>query len=319
MIVATYNRSNVLRHALESLVRQTYTDWEALVVGDACTDDSEHVVSAFADRRIRWLNLEHNFGDQSGPNSVGARLACGTYLAWLNHDDLWLPEHLAFLVAEARRYRADFVATGFVAVGPHEPESLAAGRISAELWNPERQHSLRPERFYPASTWLVHRELVRSIGDWRRPGELRAVPSQDVVYRCWASGARMIATGRPTVIAIQSGRFEGAYANRRSLEHEALAPRVAAESADALLESLLLSSHASQAPLRDRVARARLQRQMPSKVARALARHTAMPVAARLGLGPHEFLGWLDRRSRGAIMADLRRRRGLVDPTSDGG
>ena len=50
VVVATYNRSRVLRHAVASVVASTFRDWELLVVGDACTDDSGEVVRSFADR-----------------------------------------------------------------------------------------------------------------------------------------------------------------------------------------------------------------------------------------------------------------------------
>ena len=51
VVVATYNRSNVLRYALDSLVAQSHSDWEAVIVGDRCTDDSEAVVASFGDAR----------------------------------------------------------------------------------------------------------------------------------------------------------------------------------------------------------------------------------------------------------------------------
>lgn len=58
IIVATYNRSNVLVHAIESVKCSTPTEWEMLVVGDACTDDTAEVVAGFHDTRIRFVNLE---------------------------------------------------------------------------------------------------------------------------------------------------------------------------------------------------------------------------------------------------------------------
>src|SRR4051812_46760682 len=99
IVVATYNRSNVLELAIGSAVAQTFTDWEMHVVGDACTDDSERVISSFGDPRIRWTNLPVNHGDQSGPNNHGVRLARGRYIAFLNQDDLWFPDHLERSIA----------------------------------------------------------------------------------------------------------------------------------------------------------------------------------------------------------------------------
>ena len=70
VIIATYNRSRLLRCALESLVGQTYSDFEAWVVGDACTDNSAEVVASFGDARLHWTNLAARDGHQSGPKST---------------------------------------------------------------------------------------------------------------------------------------------------------------------------------------------------------------------------------------------------------
>src|SRR5688572_8257735 len=71
VVIATYNRSRMLAYAIESVLRQTFTDWELIVVGDACTDDTAEVVARYvaADPRVRFVNLERNWGEQSAPNN----------------------------------------------------------------------------------------------------------------------------------------------------------------------------------------------------------------------------------------------------------
>ena len=64
IVIATYNRSQVVAHAIDSVRRSTITDWELIVVGDHCTDDTEAVVAGFADPRITWVNLAQNAGEQ---------------------------------------------------------------------------------------------------------------------------------------------------------------------------------------------------------------------------------------------------------------
>ena len=71
-IIATYNWSSVLRYSVGSVLRQTFTDFELLVVGDGCTDDSAEVVAAMDDPRVRWINLPANTRHQSGPEQRGA-------------------------------------------------------------------------------------------------------------------------------------------------------------------------------------------------------------------------------------------------------
>jgi glycosyltransferase involved in cell wall biosynthesis len=71
IIIPTFNWSTVLPYSIGSVLRQTFSDFEVLVVGDGCTDDSEAVVKAVGDKRVRWINLPANTGHQSGPNKEG--------------------------------------------------------------------------------------------------------------------------------------------------------------------------------------------------------------------------------------------------------
>src|SRR5437868_14041415 len=80
-----------------------------LVIGDACSDDSEQVVSQINDQRLHWFNLPRNTGSQTGPNNDGLRRSRGTYVAFIGHDDLWLPWHLSRLVGHIKDTGADLV------------------------------------------------------------------------------------------------------------------------------------------------------------------------------------------------------------------
>ena len=72
IIIATYNWSSVLPYSIGSVLRQTFADFELLVVGDGCTDDSAEVVAAIGDPRVQWINLPENSRHQSGPEQRGA-------------------------------------------------------------------------------------------------------------------------------------------------------------------------------------------------------------------------------------------------------
>ncbi|MEO5819169.1 MAG: glycosyltransferase family 2 protein, partial [Vicinamibacteraceae bacterium] len=107
VIIATYNWSNVLRYSVGSVLGQTFADFELLVVGDGCTDDSADVVAGMCDPRVRWINLPTNTRHQSGPNNEGLRQAHGEIIAYLGHDDLWLPHHLDAVVGALDRTGSD--------------------------------------------------------------------------------------------------------------------------------------------------------------------------------------------------------------------
>ena len=98
IILPTFNWSAVLPFSIGSALRQTFADFELLVIGDGCTDDSATVVGEIEDERVRWINLATHVGHQSGANREGLRQARGRLVAYLGHDDLWLPHHLECLV-----------------------------------------------------------------------------------------------------------------------------------------------------------------------------------------------------------------------------
>src|SRR5205085_4916401 len=98
VVIATYNRSAMLRCAVQSVLTQGVSDLEVLVVGDRCTDDSADVVAALGDTRVRFRNRETRCGSQWGPDNDGVQEARADYVAFLGHDDLWLPWHLESLL-----------------------------------------------------------------------------------------------------------------------------------------------------------------------------------------------------------------------------
>src|SRR6478672_10610973 len=134
VLIATYNYSSVLRFAVASVLRQSFTDFELIVAGDCCTDDSEAVVRSFADPRVRWLNLTENSGSKSLPLNAALKIARGKYIAYLGHDDLWHPDHLKTVVGAIEKGGADFVYTvGVYIPPPGESQRPIAGIFPEEF------------------------------------------------------------------------------------------------------------------------------------------------------------------------------------------
>lgn len=93
VIVAAYNYGRYLAACLDSLCAQTFVDWEAVIVDDGSTDDTPQVVARYLpDERIRYLCTDH-VGQPAAKNH-GIRAASGRYVAFLDADDVWLPEKL---------------------------------------------------------------------------------------------------------------------------------------------------------------------------------------------------------------------------------
>ncbi len=101
VIIPTYNRADLLPTAISSVLAQTYTDWELIVVDDASTDNTREVIKEWEakDSRIRSVSLNKNSGGPAHPKNVGVESARGEFIAFLDHDDEWLPEKLKKQVA----------------------------------------------------------------------------------------------------------------------------------------------------------------------------------------------------------------------------
>lgn len=99
IIMPSYNTANYIEASIESVQHQTYENWELIIVDDCSTDTTDEVVRPFlSDRRIRYLKNEKNSGAAISRNCA-LREAKGKWIAFLDSDDLWMPEKLEKQVA----------------------------------------------------------------------------------------------------------------------------------------------------------------------------------------------------------------------------
>ncbi len=96
VIMPCCNAAKYLADSIESVIAQTYQNWELLVIDDCSTDNSAEIVSAYAskDSRIRMFQTERNSGSATVPWNIGIQNAQGRYIAFLDADDEWFPEKL---------------------------------------------------------------------------------------------------------------------------------------------------------------------------------------------------------------------------------
>jgi teichuronic acid biosynthesis glycosyltransferase TuaG len=114
VIVPAYRAAAVIEAAIESVRAQTWRDWEMLVADDCSPDNTRDVVSRWSarDSRIRLIPLERNGGPATARNAALVQ-ARGRWIAFLDSDDLWLPQKLERCIAFAQRERAALVYTGY--------------------------------------------------------------------------------------------------------------------------------------------------------------------------------------------------------------
>lgn len=206
VITAAHNSSGTLKCALSSLRDQTFADFEASIVGDGCSDDSECVVHGFADKRFHWLNLPDHAGTQSVPNNEGLSRASGEYIAYLGQDDVWFAWHLATLVSTIESDAADFVHAVTAWIAPQEMRAVGAPGIRGAY----------ATRFVPPSSWWHSREVADQCGTWPEPQ--RQIGGEDFIFqrRAYQAGCHFACTNEISVLKFPSPLWK-AYARQDGL------------------------------------------------------------------------------------------------------
>lgn len=211
VVVAAYNSSTRLKSALASVLQQTFADLEVVVVGDACTDDTEEMLLRIEDLRIRWVNLAHNWGEQSVPSNRGIDLSEGSFIFFLNQDDLWMPNHVEDCLSLFGDPSLDVVWSPYVVLPPGCSPG-ETGAKGASLNGITRAHpKFDPFTFIPASCTAWRSESLRQIGGWRTAAEVVVSPSQDLLWRAKRGGLALRGKTNPSVLVLWSGHRPGSY------------------------------------------------------------------------------------------------------------
>lgn len=93
IIMPSWNTGRLIAESIQSVIDQTYPNWELLIVDDCSTDNTDEVVGKFHDERIRYFHNERNSGAALTRNHA-LQKARGEWIAFLDSDDLWMPEKL---------------------------------------------------------------------------------------------------------------------------------------------------------------------------------------------------------------------------------
>ncbi|MBX7158665.1 MAG: glycosyltransferase [Acidimicrobiia bacterium] len=175
--IATYNRAKIVREtALQSVLDQGYERYECIVVGDGCTDETGDLVAAIGDDRFSFVNLPHRsvypeadehrwYVAGAPPMNVGAHLARGTWIAPLDDDDAWTPDHIEVLLGTALQGRYELAYGRLCQQWADLPKRRTIGAYPPENGQFSFQGAMYLKLLdffeYDTSSWVM-----REPGDW---------------------------------------------------------------------------------------------------------------------------------------------------------
>ncbi|WP_078578986.1 glycosyltransferase family 2 protein [Salipaludibacillus agaradhaerens] len=121
VITPTYNSEKFVHKTIESVIKQTYGNWEMIIVDDASTDHTKDIIKKYlsSDTRITLISLEENKGAAFARNKAIDN-SCGRFIAFLDSDDQWLPEKLEWQIKKMLETNVAFSYTGYVVVNENE-------------------------------------------------------------------------------------------------------------------------------------------------------------------------------------------------------
>lgn len=194
IITPCYNASRTIGATIESVLSQTFLDWELLIIDDCSSDNSAQIIQEYTikDPRIKYYKTKKSSGSPSYPRNIGIDHANGEYIAFLDSDDLWLPNKLTCQVEFAQDNGYEFVYSDYE-------------KISAEGKRNNRVIRMRPTSSYrdllktcsiPCLTAMLSKHQIGQI-------RFRNVPKEDYVF--WLD---VLKTG---ALAHNTGEVHGLY------------------------------------------------------------------------------------------------------------
>lgn len=123
IIIPTYNRAHIIGETLDSIIEQTYKNWECIIVDDGSTDQTESLISSYQQKDSRFRFYKRPLNKLKGPNScrnIGFEKSVGDFIQWFDSDDLYKPDTL-------QNYMSAFKETTDGVVAPLERVVLATG------------------------------------------------------------------------------------------------------------------------------------------------------------------------------------------------
>jgi glycosyltransferase involved in cell wall biosynthesis len=165
VIMSCFNKSDKTERAIESVLAQTYKDWELICVNDASTDNTKELLDSYAkkDKRIRVIHREKNFGNDTQPKNDGVKASKGEYISFLDNDNEFSSDHLMILVKEMEKQPADVIYGDRMVLSDDKDIDITPGVGIASDFKPGL---LFERNFIDTSDVLIKREALFLVGGW---------------------------------------------------------------------------------------------------------------------------------------------------------
>lgn len=206
IILPTYRRPHTIGYAIQSVLGQTYPDFVLHVVGDGCDAETERVVRASADGRVRFHRFPKAMGFGYANRNRVLRDTTAPYIAYASDDDLWFPDHLEQGVRHLEKEDLDLAA--FRSCHVQFPDRLDVHFFALD-WG-RRRHTNFLRNWFTGAVTLVHRRRVFDVvGYWN--DQLFRFGDRDFYNRVRTSAVSSRFIDEPTVLRFYAQHWDPYY------------------------------------------------------------------------------------------------------------
>ncbi len=163
IVIPVKNGQEFIRSSVESVINQTYTDWELIIVNDGSTDASVDIISEYLDDpRVRIVNIPHSSGVADVLN-FGIKNSIGQFFARLDCDDIWVDKNKLQMQVDFLEANPSFSIVGTWAVAGYSPEELVYN-FHHPLSNLEIRNQFVYRNLFVSSSIMSRMNSVKQIG-----------------------------------------------------------------------------------------------------------------------------------------------------------
>jgi len=213
VIVTTYNRADLLCETLDSILSQTYENFELIVVDDGSTDNTEEVVKRHSAGRINYIKTE-NWGGPARPRNIGIEKATGEYIAFCDDDDIWLPKKLekqinyivnsnyGMIFTMQKQFGATSIFSNYFGIGPLPFKKDTSANALLQV------------NCIPTSSVVIKKDLLDQIDYFDERRSFIAIEDNDL----WIRVSKVAAIGFvPNVLVLHRNHRDGTYLNSTTI------------------------------------------------------------------------------------------------------
>jgi glycosyltransferase involved in cell wall biosynthesis len=186
VVIPTYNHARFIGRALQSVLNQTYTNWEAIVIDNHSTDNTDEVLANFTDPRISNIKI-HNNGVIAASRNAGIRVAKGEWVAFLDSDDWWTADKLQVCFESINNGNVDLVYHDLEIVRDTPAMFKRKKTKSRQVKKPVLKDLLLKGNTIATSSVVVRKRLLEQIGGMDE--DVQMIAAED--YNAWLRIARI--------------------------------------------------------------------------------------------------------------------------------